>query len=518
QEAIGKEAEQQPPEGLVLRLRVIKPDGSTLEPEPIAGKATLTMPHLEVGDYIEIEHVTSEDGDGEKGKHYRGPQWFFREADKGYWRSEFVVLSPKDRDLQIEPRGKVPAPQMRDVGTFVERKWRVDESPPAPDEPDSAPPNEFLPSVRIAWGVSLKDTLRRLIDAASDETPSDPRLRTMVLDMVKGVPASNPFERAKRVYRWLVDNVQDGQENDGRRVITGKSGARQSAFIYAMRLLGIPVDLAIVKNKLAMPPLGPMSEVEAYDSLVLRLRAGKKTTWLTVHDKFSPFGTIASELRGQEAIVLVPGAPHDKTDSSGALDGVVFSGRASLKPDGSADLDLVQSYTGKLASSMRDVLAKVPEAQLDDFVESRLVGRNFPGARVHSLKVENRDAIDEPLVLHVSADARDMARVGADGMVLKSLFAMHLTQLAVLPERQTPLLIGVSSHVEVRFEIVVPASMKMPASLPNEEIRDADRVVSVKDKVNGHALELVRTIDIPAGRIQPGAPYAKFVQFTQSAD
>jgi cellulose synthase operon protein C len=261
-----------------------------------------------------------------------------------------------------------------------------------------------------------------------------------------------------------------------------------------------------------------MSEVEAYDSLVLRLRAGKKTIWMTVHDKFSPFGTISSELRGQDAIVLIAGAPHDKTDLGGALDGVVFSGRANLRADGSADLDLVQSYTGKLASSMRDVLAKVPEAQLDDFVETRLVGRNFPGARVHSLKVENRESLDEPLVLRVSADVRDMARPGSDGLVLKSLFPMRLSQLAVLPERQTPLLIGVSSHIDVRFEIVVPASMKMPTSLPSADIHDADRVVSVKDKVNGHTIDLARTIDIPAGRIQPGAAYAKFVQFTQNAD
>ena len=42
--------------------------------------------------------------------------------------------------------------------------------------------------------------------------------------------------------------------------------------------------------------------------------------------------------------------------------------------------------------------------------------------------------------------------------------------------------------------------------------------MKVADKVNGHAIQLVRTIDIPAGRIQPGAAYAKFVQFTQSAD
>ncbi len=518
QEAIGKESEQQPPDGLVLRLRVIKPDGSVLEPEPVAGKPTLTMPHLEVGDYIEVEHVTTTAGDGEKGKSYHGPQWFFREADKGYWRSEFIVLSPKDKPLEIETRGNVPDPKMSTLGTFVVRDWRVDESPPAPDEPDSAPPNEFLPSVRLGWGISLKDSLRRLVDAASDETPLDPRLLAIVEEIVKSVPRTNAEERARRVYRWILDNVQDGQDNDGRRVITGKSGSRQSAFVYAMRLLGIPIDLAIVKNKLAMPPLGPMSEVEAYDSLVLRLRAGKKTEWLTVRDKFSPFGTISSELRGQDAIVLVPGTPHDKTDANGALDGVVFSGRAALHDDGSADLDLVQSYTGKLGSSMREVLAKVPESQLDDFVESRLVGRNFPGARIHSVKFENRDALDEPLVLRVKADVRDLARPQGDSLILKSLFPMRLAQLAVLPERQTPLLIGVSSHVDVNFEIVAPPSARMPASLPGGEIKDADRIVKVADKVNGHSIQLVRSIDIPAGRIQPGASYAKFVQFTQRAD
>ena len=40
QEAIGKEAEQEPPQGLALRLRVIKADGSVLEPEPVEGKPT----------------------------------------------------------------------------------------------------------------------------------------------------------------------------------------------------------------------------------------------------------------------------------------------------------------------------------------------------------------------------------------------------------------------------------------------------------------------------------------------
>jgi tetratricopeptide (TPR) repeat protein len=58
QEAIAAESETPPPAGLVLHLRVIKPDGHVLEPEPVPGKPTLTMPHLEVGDFLEVEHVT----------------------------------------------------------------------------------------------------------------------------------------------------------------------------------------------------------------------------------------------------------------------------------------------------------------------------------------------------------------------------------------------------------------------------------------------------------------------------
>src|SRR5579859_689226 len=79
QEEIGQESEQRVPSGLVLRMRVLKPDGSQLEPEPVEGKPTLTMPHLEVGDYVEIEHISPEAGDGQKGKRFRGPHWFFRE-------------------------------------------------------------------------------------------------------------------------------------------------------------------------------------------------------------------------------------------------------------------------------------------------------------------------------------------------------------------------------------------------------------------------------------------------------
>jgi tetratricopeptide (TPR) repeat protein len=519
QEAVDKEAEQKQPDGLVLRLRVIKPDGTILEPESVAGKPTLTMPHLEVGDYFEMEHITPMPSEGARGRRYRGPHWFFREADKGYWRSEFVVVAPKDRPVEIETVGQAPKPATIDRGPFVERRWLVEESPPAPEEPDAPNPREFLPSVRVGWGFSLEDMLLRYTDAASEETPLDPRLVKVAQAIVKGIPASSPDDRARAVYTFVGEAIQDAQESDGRRAITGRAGSRQAAFFYLMRLLGVKAELALVKSRVAPPAVGKMSEVENYDHVVARLDTGGEGRWLTVRDKFAPFGYVPAELRGQPAFRLVPGAPRATTPKLGAADGVRIEGRAYLKEDGSASVEIAQSYEGRMGIGLRAVFDRVAESKRSELVETRLLGNNLPGARLRDLRIENKEDLAKPLVLRMKADVPQLARSAGDGrLILKQLFAVDIAQVASLPQRQTPLLLGSSSHVEVDFDIVTPTTTRLPAALPGGEIRDGDRSIVVRDGVVGNLLKLSRVVDIPAGRVQPGAEYARFVEFARESD
>jgi len=471
-----------------------------------------------VGDYLEIEHITNQAPERFKGRTYRGPHWFFREADKGYWRSEFVTITPKDRPLEIETLGSVPAPKVVEKSTFVERRWRMDESPPAPEEPDSVSPREFLPSVRIGWGQSLEDTLARLVDVATDETPLDPRLKRRALEIVSGANLSDKDAVAKRAYAWVLENVEEGQESDGRRSILGKSGSRQAAFSHILRQLGIPVDFAIARNKLAMPPRGKMSEVEGYDALLLRVDTGRGVRWITVRDKFAPYAYVPAEVRGQTAVVLKQGTPRETISAAGVSDGIVIQGRADLREDGSAQVELVQQFTGKVGISMRGIFDKVPESKRFDFVETRLLARNLPGARVRDVKLENMAQLGEPLVMKVKAEVSQLVRPDTRGLVLKSLFPLHLAQLATLQTRQTPLLLGASSHFELDFQIVAPKSVRMPASIPSGTVKDGERIVDVKDSVAGQSIRLLRTIDLPAARVQPGAEYAAFVDFVQKAD
>ena len=84
--------------------------------------------------------------------------------------------------------------------------------------------------------------------------------------------------------------------------------------------------------------------------------------------------------------------------------------------------------------------------------------------------------------------------------------------------RRSRALLASSSHVEVKFLITPPESFRLPGSLPTGDLKDGDRSVSVKDGIEGRSVVLRRVVDIPAGRVQPGAEYARFVAFTQQAD
>jgi tetratricopeptide (TPR) repeat protein len=517
QEAINAESEAELPTGLILRMRVVKVDGRVLEPEPVAGKATLTLPHLDIGDFVEIEHITREPNDGAKGHQYHSPHWFFREADKGYWRSKFIVVVPGDKPVEVETYGHVPPPKMTREGHFVSYHWRVDLSPPAELEPDSPPITEFLPSVRVGWGVSLNATLARVVDVAWDAAPVDPRVRDKALSIVLGVSPASIDDRARRLYRWVVENIQDGKDSDGRRVVMGGSGSRQAAFRYLLRSIGIDSQLALVKNRLAAPPLGAMSEVEMYDALVMRLATDHGIRWLTVHDKFAPYGYVPAELRDQSAIILVPDMPHEVVHATGALDGVAYDGSASLHEDGSAQMDLDVTFTGSRAIAWRSALDQVAPSKSVDFVERELIAPFFDGGHVREMKVEAAHTLDQPLVLHVRADVPELAKLDRRGLAVRPPFAPPLAHFAALPSRQTPLLRRTSWHVEVRIRVALPDLLRARSDvLPWRDIY-GDAVVSVADKAEPHSIRFDRVIDIPAGRVAPGEPYAAWQNFVRRA-
>jgi hypothetical protein len=518
-EAISDMAEQPLRGGVFLKLRVRKKDGRVLEPELVSGKPTVTMPHLEIGDYIETERIESNPGDGRHGASYVGPRWFFREENVSYARSEFVVISPAQKPLQIETKNDVPPPQVTERDGLIVRRWRVDRSPAAAVEPFSAPISEFLPSVQIGWGISLDATLRALADSADDLGPVDPRIRRIAERIVEPLPKSASSERARKLYRWIAANVEEGQESDGRRVIVGKNGNMWRGYLTLCRALGIPADYAVVQNRLTLPPSGPFSSALVYTQPLLRVQGDKGEQWLTLGSKHAAFGYLPAEVRGMPAVVFAEKGPEKaQTPAGGALDNAAVEGKAVLAADGSATLELVQSFHGKYATGLRNALTQMPDRQIRDAIETRLLGSALRGVELTKYEISGVDNPDAPIQISTTSRVRAFAqRVGGTLVIQPPNFGPRLSQFATLPARQTPIVLVDSVAQSLRLSIQLPAGASVQTALAPQRVENAERRVEVTDAANGTALVLERRVSLPAGRVQPGE-YAAFLDFARRAD
>lgn len=526
-EGIARHVEQSP-RGMILHLRTIKADGTILEPEIVAGKPTVTMPKLEVGDYIETEHILTLPGASRDGRRYRSPRWFFREQNTSYLESEFVIISPSGRQLVVETTGQVPEPEVDERPGLTVHRWRVTGSVALPEEPLSAPISEFLPSVRAGWGIDLESQLRRIVELSLDDTPADPRMvriaETIVageLERSKGTKRLDVDEKARRIYRWVLDTIQPGKETVGPRIVTGKSGDRMRAFTYLAGLAGLDARLGLVRDRLAPPPNGPFSEAELFQVPLVRLGLPEGSRWFIVGERFAPYGYLPSSLRGQPAVVIqpeerittvVPPLPaRETTSDAGGDTGIAHVAETTLRADGSASLALEQTYRGRYAIQLRTVLNKVPVARRNDVVEAQLLGLALPGGRLEELDVPNLENLDEPVTLAMKVDAPTFARAAEGELVIDVPFLGSIEKLVRLPERETPLYISerLATRAEVVLRVELPEGAAPVALAETVTIDEPQLFIHAEDVMKDGTLVITRRVRVPAGRIQP-AEYAAF--------
>jgi hypothetical protein len=113
-------------------------------------------------------------------------------------------------------------------------------------------------------------------------------------------------------------------------------------------------------------------------------------------------------------------------------------------------------------------------------------------------------------------DVPSFAQPSGDTLILSPPFVPNLAQLAALPARQTPMLIREATDVDLRLDIDLPKGARIANKLKPFMIRDQDRVVEIRDRVENKRLVLDRSVRIPASRVQPQG-YPDFVRFARGA-
>jgi hypothetical protein len=515
-EAIEDLARVKPYSGRALHLRVLKKDGRVLEPLRVAGKPDLTFPDLDVGDAVETEIVSPGVASTSS---YISPRWYFAEPRIGYARSEYVVITPKGQELVVETRAGAPQPKLSTLGTFDVRRWRVDDAPPAPEEPDfRAPPDEVLPNVAFGWGIRLEDAVARAAAAMKETTPVDPRVAAVAATIVSGVPADKTAERVRRIYRWVMQNIQKGSERDGRRAVFGKAGDPAAAFRVLARAASVPTYIALAHDRLALPPPSSLSAGEGYRHALVMVSSNEGDLFLSFGGRFVPFGYVPAGSRGEDAIVLRPGAPHVKVPTVGPSDALRASGVLELNGDGDAKGTITLSFSGMMGAVFRESIDRLSQGELHAAVESKLLAAELPGVKLLKIEVVARGDFDAPLGLRCEVEVPSFAHAISGGaLVVFAPFQPRLAAYAPRSKRLTPLLLDDPERREVSIDVLLPKGAKVVRGPVHGERAFRKLKVVVADRVDGGTLQLRRTVELSPERIEPTA-YGAFQAFCRGSD
>lgn len=510
-----------PAEAEVLTLRSIKSDGTTREPEEIAGKRSVSIPDLEVGDFVEMEYVDVE----RPPSGYAGTSvqtFYFASFEVPMVVSEYLVVAPRSLDLVVDRRAGAPAPERRLRGALVELRFTARDRPRMVPEPRSVSPEEYLPAVRIAAGSSWE----RIRDAIVTRAERLLRSAWPVREFKRRVlaRASGARGAAEALYAEVTEKIaaQGPFLASAARTVASRSGSRYAALVALLREAGIAAELWLVKPRTADQAPSRIPQPAAFGVPLVYCPLERGPVFLDPRDPAVPFGYVPVELRGAPALRLARGQPAldwVPPRPEGAQDRREVRATVNLERDGTARVEVSEEVTGSVAVVLRATMRKTTPQQLRKLFEGAALAFFFPGAVLDRLEIEGARETARPLRLRYSFVTGSLAQAEAGGLKVKiGFFAPYLARIYLgLARRERAF--QLANHVPTTVELRVEPPTGLQASVPSAvELRSEFGSLSrTASTLFGGGLRVRTALDVYFRRVAP-KDYPAFSRFARAID
>jgi hypothetical protein len=525
-EAVDELGEFEVPSGArLLTLRTIKADGRVLEPSQIAGKSSLSLPSLAVGDYVEIEYAKLEDPSAGFPGGFVGDRFYFKSFEVPFDLSQQVVVLPASMPFVVDARGD--APPIENVVSGGERTltFTARESRALTPEPSSVGAKEFLPSVSVSAHATWESLIEGMRDALADRSPRTPAAARVVREILGGDADVSPLEKAKRLYAWSLERIEGTDDFFGLApsMLASRAGHRTRVLDYLLTLAGVPHTLFAAKSFYADATVSEAADAETFASALIRLdgdiRDERGEIWLSTSDRGAPFGFLAPGLRGQRALAL-DGSGASTTTRSSVPNEDHNDARitVTLHQNGGARFDVVEIQRGRAAVSWRNDLEGIAEVELPRRFEEAYVARLVPGAVLASVEIEGRSDPEAPITLRYSFDVASYGRRSGDRWLVSAPMDANLAQnFAQRPERTTTMLIPSPVDTRIETTFVAPNGARFDDHATREEAGPQGELFRTTSRIDGSTLHYDRDILIPMQRI-PVETYPRFAAFCRAAE
>ncbi|HZI09047.1 MAG TPA: DUF3857 domain-containing protein, partial [Myxococcus sp.] len=509
----------------VLALRTLKADGTVLEPESIAGKDTISLPGVQVGDYVEVEYLVAEASRGPAQPGFTASDFYFRIANMPDYRATYTVVAPKGTGMKVDAHNmKAPPPVVKgDEELFTYEARKVPPFIPEPDGPPSS--KEYLPFVAVGAGTTGNDKLVAVYaDAFLDRSALNWELEAFAREVAGD---KRGLEAVKALYAAVMKRFSGrdaGLSQSAAASVAQDRGSRLWVLKAGLEALGIPTRVVAVRTFSADPAEYLFPEESLLPYVALRAEVpGTGPVWLDTTTRYAPFGELPETALGERDAYLLP-------EPGRALEKVKTPPLPRQQPGKLSKLALEVGTEGQLLGKGEEVYSGFEAAQLAEAFEAisgdrrrqalqSAVGRYFGGAELTDLKLERTEEVGAPFTVRYAFKASGFARVDKNRLVLPPITmpAMLGRQYVQLSTRSTPLYLDDTEVNRTQVTLTMPEGYRL--SDPQAQLKAESpfgRLLRT-EKQEGRTLTLDETLRVERGRI-PVKKYEDFAHFAGEVD
>jgi tetratricopeptide (TPR) repeat protein len=528
-DAVDRWGEIEVPAGAeILTLRTHKPDGTTREPEEIAGKESISAADLAIGDYVEWELLETHAPSEAFAPGFLAERFYFQSFDAPLVRSELVLVTPAAMAIAVDARAGAPQEKTETRASDSTRttSFVATDVPQLFAERSAVPAIEYVPSVRASSGVGWRAWARYLTEELHGALRASPEVAALARRIAAPVGA-DPARRAAAIVDWVTANVESTDElaePAGYTLARGR-GSRVTLTLALASELGLPARAVLVRSLLSAAAGAPTppQELDEFSDTLVAFDFQPKTVYADLRLRHAAFGYVPPGLDGARTLSLDAGS-FGVARSSAGEDRRTIDMTIRLDERGAGSAVATEELAGWPALEWAELIDRFGADRLrlrEDF-EQRWLGVQFPGARLRDLEVElPRDASGRVgtarlrysfVSAHLAVPV-DRPGAGAREMRIAPTFfrSQPGRRFAAEPQRTTGLMLGFDVPTRMTATVELPGAARLDA--PEKSTGDlvvsragGYRFVEARDVEPGrpNVIVLRRESTLPIMRVAPG--------------
>ena len=510
-----------PPHAKVLSLRTLKTDGTVLEPESFEEKETVSLPNVQVGDYVEYEYLEAHPARGPAVPGFTASNFYFKIPRLPNFRSTYTVIASKGMGMTVDAH-QIEVQPVKQVGNeeiFTHEERRVAAFVPEPNGPPTG--NEFLPFVSVGAGAQGNDAM---VTALTDQFFNRGE-RTYEVDQFAHHAAGKKTGKARveAIFSAVMNQVAGEDQGLGQSAATTLAlgrGSRLWLLKASLDALQIPSRLVAVRTFPIDPAPYTFPNVALAPYVCIRVEL-PQIVWLDTFVRFGPFGGLPEQALGQREAWLLPepGKPlaHTQTPPKSSAPNKRVSVIAELNGEGKLTGSGEETYLGFEAAQLSNALETLSLEQRTQALQSAL-SHYFGGAELSEVHADLKQSIGAPLTVRYHFAVPQFARRHADQWILGALTFPHLLgkRLIQTGSRQTDLFIPGSENSRTTVELKLPAGEQFS---PVESLKSQSAFGRFErhERFTAGRIKIEETFQLAMGRIAP-VDYEAFSGFAGEVD